>query len=139
MANIYLSANIDDDEATVLQLEVKTAIEIAKYIHARFPNNQTAAAKSLGLSQGEISALLSANLKRFSLERLIKIARRAGLHLVLDMGESAHTASVQRPLRSEISTKRAPVAPLQEFLVYEAVVEPTLAQGETDRAVKWLF
>lgn len=139
MPNIYLSANIDDDEATVLQLEVKTAIEIAKYIHARFPNNQTAAAKNLGLSQGEVSALLSANLKRFSLERLVKIARRAGLHLVLDMGASAHTASVQRPLRPASSTTRAPAAPLQELLVYDAIVEPSPAQGETDRVVQWLF
>jgi hypothetical protein len=46
-------------------------------------------AKKLSIGQNEVSALLSGNIVRFSLEKLIRIARRAGLRLFLDMGDTA--------------------------------------------------
>jgi predicted XRE-type DNA-binding protein len=91
--NTYLETGFPDEEATVMALEADTAIAIAGFIRARFPNNQAGAAKSLGIHQNEVSAILSGNIGRFSLEKLIRLARRAGLRMFLDMGDDAHGAA----------------------------------------------
>lgn len=90
--NIYFESGFDDDEATVLALETDAAIAIAHYIRQTYPNNQKAAARHLRIGQNEVSALLSANIGRFALQKLIRIARRAGLRLYMDMGSNAHGA-----------------------------------------------
>jgi predicted XRE-type DNA-binding protein len=87
--NIFLDTKFADEDATVYALETDAAIAIARFIQTQFPNNQTGAAKKLRIGQNEVSALLSGNIVRFSLEKLIRIARRAGLRLFLDMGDTA--------------------------------------------------
>jgi predicted XRE-type DNA-binding protein len=91
--NVFLDTGFSDEDATVYALEADSAAAIAGFIRARFTGNQTAAAKQLGLHQSEVSALLAGNLARFSLSKLIRVARRAGIRLYLDMGDNAHGAS----------------------------------------------
>jgi predicted XRE-type DNA-binding protein len=90
--NTFLETGFVDEDATLLVMEADCAAAIARYINQKYPNNQRAAAKALGLHQGEISAIRSGNLGRFSLSKLIRIARRAGLRMYLDMGDDAHGA-----------------------------------------------
>jgi predicted XRE-type DNA-binding protein len=87
--NIFLDTNFADEDATVYALETDAAIAIARFIQTQFPNNQAGAARRLRIGQNEVSALLSGNIVRFSLAKLIRIARRAGLRLFLDMGDTA--------------------------------------------------
>jgi predicted XRE-type DNA-binding protein len=91
--NTFLETGFTDEDATVYALEADSAAAIVKFIHSRFPGNQRAAAKHLGLHQSEVSALMAGNLGRFSLSKLIRIARRAGLRLFLDMGDNARNAA----------------------------------------------
>jgi predicted XRE-type DNA-binding protein len=91
--NVFRETGFSDEDATVLALETDAAIAIARWIRARFPNSQSAAARELRLGQNEVSAILSGKITRFSLARLIKIARRAGLRLYFDMGDNASDAS----------------------------------------------
>lgn len=92
--NAFLDTGFSDEDATVYALEADSAAALAKFIDRRFPRNQKAAAKALGLHQSEVSALLSGNLgRRFSLSKLIRLARRAGIRLYIDMGDDARTAS----------------------------------------------
>ncbi|MHB8814972.1 MAG: helix-turn-helix domain-containing protein [Steroidobacteraceae bacterium] len=91
--NVFFDTGFSDEDATVYALEADCGAAIAGFIHSRFAGNQTAAAKQLGLHQSEVSALLAGNLARFSLSKLIRIARRAGIRLYLDMGDNAHGAS----------------------------------------------
>jgi predicted XRE-type DNA-binding protein len=90
--NIFLETGFSDEDATVLAIETDIAIAIAQYIRTQFPTSQTAAAKHLKIGQNEVSAILNANTSRFSLPKLIRIARRAGLRMYMDMGENAHGA-----------------------------------------------
>ena len=91
--NVFLDTGFGDEDATVYALETDSAAAIAGFIRSRFSGNQMAAAKQLGLHQSEISALLAGNLARFSLSKLIRIARRAGIRPYLDMGDNAHGAA----------------------------------------------
>jgi len=88
--NVYLESGFDDEDATILALEADVAVAIANFIRNAFPNNQTAAARKLRIAQSEVSALLNANIARFALPKLLRIARRAGLRMWLDMGDTAH-------------------------------------------------
>lgn len=91
--NTFLDTGFSEEDATVYALEADCAAAIARFIQMRFPGMQKAAGKHLGLHQSEISALLAGNLRRFSMSKLIRIARRAGLRLFLDMGDNANGAS----------------------------------------------
>jgi predicted XRE-type DNA-binding protein len=88
--NVYLESGFSDEDATVMALEADVALSIANYIRSAHPNNQAAAAKKLRIAQSEVSALLNANIARFALPKLLRIARRAGLRMWLDMGADAH-------------------------------------------------
>lgn len=104
--NVFLDAGFSDEDSTVAALETDAAIAIARFIRARYPNSQTAAAKHLKIGQNEVSAILSGNTARFSLAKLVRIARRAGLRLYFDMGDSAYeahaTTMVVGPVRSDV-------------------------------------
>jgi predicted XRE-type DNA-binding protein len=88
--NVYFESGFNDEDATILALEADVAVAIANYIRNAHPNNQAGAAKKLRIAQSDVSALLSANIGRFALPKLLRIARRAGLRMWLDMGENAH-------------------------------------------------
>jgi len=90
--NIFLETGFSAEDATVFALEADAAAALAKFIAMQFPGNQRAAAKRLGLHQSEVSAILAGNIARFSLSKLIRIARRAGLRLYMDMGDDARGA-----------------------------------------------
>ena len=91
--NVFLDTGFNEEDATIFVLEADSAASIAGFIQRRFSGNQAAAAKQLKLHQSEISALLAGNVSRFSLSKLIRVARRAGIRLYLDMGDNASDAS----------------------------------------------
>jgi predicted XRE-type DNA-binding protein len=93
--NVFLDTGFSNEDATVYALEADSAAALARLIQMRYPGNQKAAARALGLHQSEVSALLSGNLgRRFSLSKLIRLARRARIRLYIDMGDSADGAVV---------------------------------------------
>jgi len=91
--NVFREFGFGDEDATVLALKTDVAIVLARYVRGTYPANQTAAAKALSMGQNEVSALLRANIARFSLEKLLRLARRAGLRIFLDMGDNAYGAN----------------------------------------------
>lgn len=117
--NVFLDTRFSDEDATVYALEADCGAAIAGFIQSRFTGNQTAAAKQLGLHQSEVSALLAGNLARFSLSKLVRIARRAGIRLYIDMGDNAHGASattlrptvVETPVNEVVADLSVELAP----------------------------
>lgn len=127
--NVFLDTGFNEEDATIFVLEADSAASIAGFIQRRFSGNQAAAAKQLKLHQSEISALLAGNVARFSLSKLIRVARRAGIRLYLDMGDNASDASATT-LRPTIID-----SPVNE-IVAEMDVELTPGQVKTKPADK---
>jgi predicted XRE-type DNA-binding protein len=74
-----------DDELTIQALRADVALQISRFL-ARQELSQTAAAKLLRVPQPTLSKLVNGRVSELSLELLIRIAVRAGLHLVLQTG-----------------------------------------------------
>ena len=101
--NVFRDSGFSEEDATVYALEADSAAALARLIQMRYPGNQKAAGRALGLHQSEVSALLSGNLgRRFSLSKLIRLARRAQLRLYIDMGDDANGAGVSTLLPTVI-------------------------------------
>lgn len=138
--NVFLEGGFADEDSTVLALETDAAIAIARWIIARHPNNQAAAAKALKIGQNEVSALLNGNITRFSLARLIKIARRADLRLYFDMGNTASEAAAT----TLVSTIAEPVTVSSVPLNFPVIDSPaihvrtTRADRKVDSNVKFV-
>lgn len=135
--NVFLESGFPDEDATVMALETDVAIAIAHCIRARYPSQQSAAAKHLKIGQNEVSAILSGNIGRFSLEKLLRIARRAGLRMFLDMGDNAHgacaTTLAPTIVASAVVVSRAE---LDVDLTDETVEQrPGTSRNDTRRAV----
>lgn len=133
--NVFLDTGFSDEDATVYALEADCGAAIAGFIQSRFTGNQTGAAKQLGLHQSEVSALLAGNLARFSLSKLVRIARRAGMRLYLDMGDNAHGASATtlRPTVIEVPVNEA-VADLSFELATDRVQPQQAGKVSTKQA-----
>lgn len=129
--NAFRDTGFSDEDATVYALEADCGAAIAGFIRSRFTGNQTAAAKQLGLHQSEVSALLAGNLARFSLSKLVRIARRAGIRLYLDMGDNAYGASATtlRPTVVNVPVNET-VADLSFELASDGV-QPTTSSKKT--------
>ena len=76
---------IPDDVATIQALRGDVALQIARYLQ-RQQLNQAAAAKLLRIPQPTLSKIVNGRVSDLSLELLLRIAVRAGLHLVLQTG-----------------------------------------------------
>jgi predicted XRE-type DNA-binding protein len=121
--NIYLEAGFADEDATVMALEADVGVALARFINKHYSGNQKAAARRLRIGQNEVSAILSGNISRFSLPKLLRIARRAGLRMFLDTGDTAQTA---------YATTLAPEIVTSASVIGQAEISPVV----TDEALQ---
>ena len=80
--NVFLDLGFSPDEAAILQMRADLMAELRKVIKAK-KLKQAKAAKLLGVSQSRVSDLVRGKWEKFSLEMLITLATRAGLHVSL--------------------------------------------------------
>ena len=80
--NVFEDLGFSSDEAVVLQMRADLMAELRKVIEAR-KLTQARAAKLLGVSQSRVSDLVRGKWEKFSLEMLITLATRAGLHVTV--------------------------------------------------------
>ena len=77
--NIFLDLGFDESEAAVLQMRAEVMIRIEKRI-ADNGWTQAKAARELGITQPRVSRIKRGEWKDFSLDMLLTIASRLGLH-----------------------------------------------------------
>ncbi len=77
---IFIDLGFPPDEAAVLQMRADLMADIRKFIKVK-DLTQVNASKILGVSQSRVSDLLRGKWEKFSLEMLITLATRAGMHV----------------------------------------------------------
>jgi len=80
--NVFVDLGYSPDEAAVLQMRADLMADLRKWINAK-KLTQAKAAEILGVSQSRVSDLIRGKWERFSLEMLITLATRAGMHVTL--------------------------------------------------------
>jgi predicted XRE-type DNA-binding protein len=80
--NVFIDLGYSPDEAAILQIRADLMADIQKFIKAK-RLTQVKAAEILGVSQSRVSDLIRGKWERFSLEMLITLATRAGMHVTL--------------------------------------------------------
>jgi len=80
--NVFIDLGYSPDEAAILQMRADLMADLRKFIKAR-KLTQTKAAELLGISQSRVSDLTRGKWERFSLEMLISLATKAGMHVTL--------------------------------------------------------
>jgi predicted XRE-type DNA-binding protein len=86
--NIFIDLGIDKAEAENLKLRSDLIIRIVQF-YRRSSMTQAKAAKTLGLTQPRLNALLKGKIGLFSLDALVNIASRAGLNVRLVVKKAA--------------------------------------------------
>jgi predicted XRE-type DNA-binding protein len=77
--NVFVDLGFDAAEASVMALRVQLMVCLRKHLAAR-GLTQVQAAKLLGVTQPRVSALLKGAWKDFSVDMLLTLAARSGLH-----------------------------------------------------------
>lgn len=90
--NAFTDLGFPPDDAAILQMRADLMAELRKVIKAR-KLTQAKAAKILGVSQSRVSDLVRGKWEKFSLEMLITLATRAGLHVTIKTAAYALPAS----------------------------------------------
>jgi predicted XRE-type DNA-binding protein len=80
--NVFRDLGFSPEEAAILQMRADLMAELRKAIKAK-KLTQAKAAKLLGVSQSRVSDLVRGKWEKFSLEMLITLATRAGLHVTV--------------------------------------------------------
>jgi len=80
--NVFIDLGYPPDEAAILQMRADLMADLRKFIKTK-KLTQARAAEILGVSQSRISDLIRGKWERFSLEMLITLATRAGMHVTL--------------------------------------------------------
>jgi predicted XRE-type DNA-binding protein len=80
--NVFADLGYQADEAAVLQMRADLMVDLRKFVGAR-KLTQVQAANILGISQSRVSDLTRGKWEKFSLEMLIILATRAGMHITL--------------------------------------------------------
>ena len=80
--NVFIDLGYSPDEAAILQIRADLMADVRKFIKAK-RLTQVKAAEMLGVSQSRVSDLIRGKWERFSLEMLITLATRAGMHVTL--------------------------------------------------------
>lgn len=86
--NVFLDLGFDRAEAENLRLRSDLMIRLTDY-YSKSGLTQVAAAKSLGLTQPRLNALLKGKINQFSLDALVTIASRAGMNVRLVVKKAA--------------------------------------------------
>ena len=80
--NVFADLGFSPDEAAILQMRADLMANLRKFIKAK-KLTQVKAAEILGVSQSRVSDLIRGKWERFSLEMLITLATKAGMHVRL--------------------------------------------------------
>ena len=80
--NVFIDLGYSPEEAAILQMRADLMDKLRKFIEAR-KLTQANAAKILCISQSRVSDLIRGKWERFSLEMLVTLATRAGMHVSL--------------------------------------------------------
>lgn len=77
--NVFLDLGFDQADAEVMKLRAEVMIRMDQHMKAK-GWTQTETAKRLGITQPRVSRLIKGKSEDFSLDMLLKLAARAGLH-----------------------------------------------------------
>jgi predicted XRE-type DNA-binding protein len=80
--NVFADLGFSPDEAAILQMRADLMANLRKFIKAK-KLTQVKAAEILGVSQSRVSDLIRGKWEKFSLEMLITLATKAGMHVRL--------------------------------------------------------
>ncbi|MBN1613502.1 MAG: XRE family transcriptional regulator [Deltaproteobacteria bacterium] len=80
--NVFVDLGYSPDEAAILQMRADLMADLRRFIKAK-KLTQTKAAAILGITQSRVSDLTTGKWEKFSLERLIILATKAGMHVTL--------------------------------------------------------
>ena len=80
--NVFIDMGYPSEEAAILQMRADLMADLRKLIKAK-KLTQAKAAEILGVSQSRVSDLTTGKWEKFSLEMLITLATRAGMHVTL--------------------------------------------------------
>lgn len=80
--NVFIDLGYSPDEAAILQMRADLMADIRKFIKTK-KLTQAKAAEVLGVSQSRVSDLNRGKWEKFSLEMLIILATKAGMHVTL--------------------------------------------------------
>jgi predicted XRE-type DNA-binding protein len=80
--NVFIDLGYSPEEAAILQMRADLMARLRTYIETR-KLTQANAAQILGVSQSRVSDLIRGKWERFSLEMLVTLATRAGMHVTL--------------------------------------------------------
>jgi predicted XRE-type DNA-binding protein len=86
--NIFIDLGVDKVEAESLKLRSDLMIRIEEF-YRKSGMTQAKAAKTLGLTQPRLNALLKGKIGLFSLDALVNVASRAGLNVRLVVKKAA--------------------------------------------------
>ena len=82
--NIFVDLGFDPAEAQVMKLRTEVMIRTAQQLKKR-GWTQVEAARQLGITQPRVSRLVKGKTEDFSLDMLLTLAARAGLHAELKL------------------------------------------------------
>jgi predicted XRE-type DNA-binding protein len=80
--NVFVDLGYSPDEAAILQMRSDLMADLRRFIKDR-KLTQAKAAEILGVSQSRVSDLTTGKWEKFSLEMLIILATKAGMHVTL--------------------------------------------------------
>lgn len=80
--SVFTDLGFSPDEAAILQMRAELMAELRKFIKAK-KFTQAKAAALFGVTQSRVSDLMRGKWERFSLEMLITLATKAGMHVSL--------------------------------------------------------
>lgn len=80
--NVFADLGFDPAEAEVMKLRTEVMIRTAQQLKAK-GWTRAEAARHLGITQPRVSRLVKGKVEDFSLDMLLTLATRAGLHLEL--------------------------------------------------------
>jgi phage-related protein/predicted XRE-type DNA-binding protein len=80
--NVFIDLGYSKDEAAILQMRADLMADIRKFIKTK-KLTQAEAAKIFGVSQSRVSDLITGKWEKFSLEMLIILVTKAGMHVKL--------------------------------------------------------
>jgi len=80
--NVFVDLGYSSDEAAILQMRADLMADLRKFIKTK-RLTQTKAAAMLGITQSRVSDLTTGKWEKFSLEMLIILATKAGMHVTL--------------------------------------------------------
>lgn len=86
--NLFLELGFPPDEAEILQLRAELMGQLRLWIQDN-GLTQTEAAERLGITQARVSDLVRGKWKKFSLDMLLTLATKAGMHVRLELDRAA--------------------------------------------------